>query len=158
MMLLLTVFYNIPEFDISHFFLMSCSSGKLNGVGNMTALNNSSAAEHPQIVTNESADPERMRLQPSGSQGPKYTQQINETNELGVRILLFRAFFLEKYSFFIYANFRIPALLLEPVLGLMTTLLMKRLPPRDLRVGQGCVESCQKIRHQKSDKCVRVNR
>ena len=92
MMLLLTVFYNIPEFDISHFFLMSCSSGKLNGVGNMTALNNSSAAEHPQIVTNES-DPERMRLQPSGSQGPKYTQQINETNELGVRILLFRAFF-----------------------------------------------------------------
>ena len=157
MMLLLTVFYNIPEFDISHFFLMSCSSGKLNGVGNMTALNNSSAAEHPQIVTNES-DPERMRLQPSGSQGPKYTQQINETNELGVRILKFWAF-LEKYPFLTYGcNFRIPALLLEPVLGLMTTLLMKRLPPRDLRVGQGCVESCQKIRHQKSDKCVRVNR
>ena len=57
----------------------------------MTALNNSSAAEHPQIVTNES-DPERMRLQPSGSQGPKYTQQINETNELGVRILPFLTF------------------------------------------------------------------
>ena len=102
MMLLLTVFYNIPEFDISHFFLMSCSSGKLNGVGNMTALNNSSAAEHPQIVTNES-DPERMRLQPSGSQGPKYTQQINETNELGVRILLLRTFFfLEKYPILMF--------------------------------------------------------
>ena len=92
MMLLLTVFYNIPEFDISHFFLMSCSSGKLNGVGNMTALNNSNlAAEHPQIVTTNE-DPERMRLQPSGSQGPKYTQQINESNELGVRIFLLTNF------------------------------------------------------------------
>ena len=29
-------------------------------------------------------DPERIRLQPPGAQGPKYTQQINETNELGV--------------------------------------------------------------------------
>ena len=105
-MLLLTVFYNIPEFDISHFFLMSCSSGKLNGVGNMTALNNSSAAEHPQIVTNESADPERMRLQPSGSQGPKYTQQINETNELGVRILLFSTFVFEKVSPFLRFYFQ----------------------------------------------------
>ena len=65
----------------------------------MTTLNNSSAAENPQIVTNES-DPERMRLQPSGSQGPKYTQQINETNELGVRILLLRTFFFWKSTQF----------------------------------------------------------
>ena len=105
MMLLLTVFYNIPEFDISHFFLMSCSSGKLNGVGNMTTLNNSSAAENPQIVTNES-DPERMRLQPSGSQGPKYTQQINETNELGVRILLFGTFFEKVPIFYLRLQFQ----------------------------------------------------
>ena len=77
MMLLLTVFYNIPEFDISHFFLMSCSAGKINGVGNMSNLTNS---EQPPAVE----DPERIRLQPPGSQGPKYTQQITETNELGV--------------------------------------------------------------------------
>ena len=80
MMLLLTVFYNIPEFDISHFFLMSCSSGKLNGVGNISNLNGQS--EPNQSANYE--DPERIRLQPPGAQGPKYTQQINETNELGV--------------------------------------------------------------------------
>ena len=40
-----------------------------------------------QSEPNQSAnyeDPERIRLQPPGAQGPKYTQQINETNELGV--------------------------------------------------------------------------
>jgi hypothetical protein len=39
MMLLLTVFYSIPEFDVSSFFLLSCSTGKLNGIGNVTDLN-----------------------------------------------------------------------------------------------------------------------
>lgn len=71
----------------------------------MTTLNNSSAAENPQIVTNES-DPERMRLQPSGSQGPKYTQQINETNELGVRILLFGTFFEKVPIFYLRLQFQ----------------------------------------------------
>ena len=40
-----------------------------------------------QSEPNQSAnyeDPERIRLQPPGAQGTKYTQQINETNELGV--------------------------------------------------------------------------
>jgi len=87
MMLLLTVFYNIPEFDISHFFLMSCSSGKLNGVGNMSNLNGQS--EPNQSANYE--DPERIRLQPPGAQGPKYTQQINETNELGHSRTIVRA-------------------------------------------------------------------
>ena len=39
MMLLLTVFYSIPEFDVSSFFLLSCSSAKLNGIGNVNDLN-----------------------------------------------------------------------------------------------------------------------
>ena len=38
-MLLLTVFYSIPEFDVSSFFLLSCSSAKLNGIGNVNDLN-----------------------------------------------------------------------------------------------------------------------
>ena len=80
MMLLLTVFYSIPEFDVSNFFLMNCSSDKLNGIGNVSSLNESQGA------TGVSApqDSERIRLKAPGSSGPRYTQQINETNELGV--------------------------------------------------------------------------
>ena len=80
MMLLLTVFYSIPEFDISTFFLMSCSSDKMNGIGNVASLNESASGVPVQ-------DSERIRLKAPGQTGPRYTQQINETNELGVSIL-----------------------------------------------------------------------
>ena len=91
MMLLLTVFYSIPEFDVSNFFLMNCSSDKLNGIGNVSSLNEGgvsgvSGASAPQ-------DSERIRLKAPGTSGPRYTQQINETNELGV------SFFCFKYTF-----------------------------------------------------------
>ena len=43
-------------------------------------MSNLTNSEQPPAVE----DPERIRLQPPGSQGPKYTQQITETNELGV--------------------------------------------------------------------------
>ena len=82
MMLLLTVFYSIPEFDISTFFLMSCSSDKLNGVGNVQSLNESASGISV-------PDPERIRLKAPGPSGPRYTQQINETNELGVSFQLY---------------------------------------------------------------------
>lgn len=78
MMLLLTVFYSIPEFDVSSFFLLSCSSAKLNGIGNVNDLNDQNNDES--AITNQ--DSERIRLKPPGTGGPKYTQQLNETNEL----------------------------------------------------------------------------
>merc|ERR1712109_434190 len=89
MMLLLTVFYSIPEFDVSNFFLMNCSSDKLNGIGNVSSLNEGgvsgvSGASAPQ-------DSERIRLKAPGTSGPRYTQQINETNELGHSRTIVRA-------------------------------------------------------------------
>jgi len=86
MMLLLTVFYSIPEFDVSSFFLLSCSSAKLNGIGNVDNLNdqtNDNPNYQESVTTNQ--DSERIRLKPPGTGGPKYTQQrneVNETNEL----------------------------------------------------------------------------
>jgi len=85
MMLLLTVFYSIPEFDVSSFFLLSCSSAKLNGIGNVDNLNdqtNDNPNYQESATTNQ--DSERIRLKPPGTGGPKYTQQRNETetNEL----------------------------------------------------------------------------
>ena len=81
MMLLLTVFYSIPEFDVSNFFLMNCSSDKLNGIGNVSSLNESGGGA---AGVSAPQDSERIRLKAPGSSGPRYTQQINETNELGV--------------------------------------------------------------------------
>jgi len=81
MMLLLTVFYSIPEFDVSSFFLLSCSTGKLNGIGNVTDLNGEQTSTVEDVATSQ--DSERIRLKPSGSGGHlKYSQQVNETNEL----------------------------------------------------------------------------
>ena len=83
MMLLLTVFYSIPEFDVSSFFLLSCSTGKLNGIGNVTDLNGEQTSTVEDVATSQ--DSERIRLKPSGSGGHlKYSQQVNETNELQV--------------------------------------------------------------------------
>jgi len=85
MMLLLTVFYSIPEFDVSSFFLLSCSSAKLNGIGNVDNLNDQTN-DNPnyQESATSNQDSERIRLKPPGTGGPKYTQQRNETetNEL----------------------------------------------------------------------------
>ena len=88
MMLLLTVFYSIPEFDVSNFFLMNCSSDKLNGIGNVSSLNEGGVSG----VAGASApqDSERIRLKAPGTSGPRYTQQINETNELGVSFFCFK--------------------------------------------------------------------
>merc|ERR1711997_1290631 len=76
MMLLLTVFYSIPEFDVSNFFLMNCSSDKLNGIGNVSDLNDHTNNGIDESTTN--LDSERIRLKPPGTGGPKYTQQVNE--------------------------------------------------------------------------------
>ena len=91
-MLLLTVFYSIPEFDISSFFLMSCSAEKLNGIGNVSMLRSNSSAAAAESRNSSSAagasgpeaDPERIRLKTPGSGGPKYTQQVNQATELEV--------------------------------------------------------------------------
>ena len=88
MMLLLTVFYSIPEFDVSNFFLMNCSSDKLNGIGNVSSLNESGGGA---AGVSAPQDSERIRLKAPGSSGPRYTQQINETNELGVSLIDFTA-------------------------------------------------------------------
>jgi len=90
MMLLLTVFYSIPEFDVSNFFLMNCSSDKLNGIGNVSSLNEGGASG---VLAGASApqDSERIRLKAPGTSGPRYTQQINETNELGHSRTIVRA-------------------------------------------------------------------
>ena len=85
MMLLLTVFYSIPEFDISTFFLMSCTSGKLNGIVNVNTIPPSSSEDQASAneATNAGHNSERMRLKaPGTASGPKYTQQVNDTNEL----------------------------------------------------------------------------
>ena len=89
MMLLLTVFYSIPEFDVSNFFLMNCSSDKLNGIGNVSSLNEGGASG---VLAGASApqDSERIRLKAPGTSGPRYTQQINETNELGVSFCILK--------------------------------------------------------------------
>ena len=83
MMLLLTVFYNIPEFDISNFFLMSCSSGKLNGMGNVQSLE-TNGQNMPQ---SSQADPERIRLTAPGSgSGPKYSQVTDSIEVLAFKL------------------------------------------------------------------------
>ncbi len=77
MMLLLTVFYSIPELDISAFFLTSCSAGrgKLTGAANMVRLGQNASSEVLAGNSNNasSADPERIRLNNAASAGPKYS-------------------------------------------------------------------------------------
>jgi hypothetical protein len=90
MMLLLTVFYSIPELDISNFFLMSCSAGKINGAGNMTNITNSNNVEQENNSnTSTAVDPERIRLKTPGKAAvPRYTQHLGGHNETtGVRVL-----------------------------------------------------------------------
>ena len=76
MMLTLSVFYSIPEFDISTLFLLSCGSGvngNLGNGGNLPTIRASGASSL--------GDPERIHLQASG--GNRYTQQINESDNAG---------------------------------------------------------------------------
>ena len=73
MTLTLSVIYNIPEFDLSTFFLLSCGSGKsgLNGMGASGSGTGNGSSSNP--------DPERIRLHSGGSSGPMYsTQQSDE--------------------------------------------------------------------------------
>ncbi len=71
MMLLLSVFYNIPRCDFNIFFRLRPNGGccGLNGSGDGGGT-----------TTGAGGDPERIRLQPSTSragEGPKYTQQLD---------------------------------------------------------------------------------
>jgi len=76
MMLTLSVFYSIPEFDISTLFLLSCGSGVNGNLGNGGNLPTIRAAGASSL-----GDPERIHLQASG--GNRYTQQINESENAG---------------------------------------------------------------------------
>ena len=74
MMLTLSVFYSIPEFDVSTLFLLSCGSGVNGNLGNGGNL--------PTIrPASGTGNPERIHLQASG--GTRYSQQINESESVG---------------------------------------------------------------------------
>ena len=73
-MLTLSVFYSIPEFDVSTLFLLSCGSGVNGNLGNGGNL--------PTIrPASGTGNPERIHLQASG--GTRYSQQINESENVG---------------------------------------------------------------------------
>ena len=76
MMLTLSVFYSIPEFDISTLFLLSCGSGVNGNLGNGGNLPTIRASGASSV-----GDPERIHLQTSG--GNRYSQQINESESMG---------------------------------------------------------------------------
>merc|ERR1719412_526838 len=76
MMLLLTVFYSIPEFDISTLFLLSCGSGVNGNLGNNGNLPTIRASGASSL-----GDPERIHLRASG--GNQYTQHIDESENVG---------------------------------------------------------------------------
>lgn len=68
MMMILTVIYSIPEFDVTANFLTSCSDSRSANI-----------TEQPQLPP----DPERIRLQStSAPSGPKYTQQVDDNAEV----------------------------------------------------------------------------
>ena len=76
MMLLLSVFYSIPEFDVSTLFLLSCGSGVNGNLGNGGNL--------PTIQTpqgHHAGDPERIHLQTSS--GPRYSQHVDDEESMG---------------------------------------------------------------------------
>ena len=70
-MLTLSVFYSIPEFDVSTLFLLSCGSGVNGNLGNGGNL---------PTIRPTSGNPERIHLQASG--GTRYSQQINESESV----------------------------------------------------------------------------
>ena len=79
MMMTLSLFYSIPEFDISGLFLLSCGSGTNGGANGSTATTVPRHAQAPVDAGRSGGpDPERIRLQTAGSAGPKYTQQLDE--------------------------------------------------------------------------------
>ena len=75
MMLTLSVFYSIPEFDVSTLFLLSCGSGVNGHLGNGGNLPTIRASGASSI-----GDPERIHLQSSG--GARYSQQINDSETM----------------------------------------------------------------------------
>jgi potassium channel subfamily K protein 1 len=75
MMLTWSVFYSIPEFDVSTLFLLSCGSGvngNLGNGGNLPTIRASGASS--------AGDPERIHLHTSG--GARYSQHINESDTM----------------------------------------------------------------------------
>jgi len=76
MMLTLSVFYSIPEFDISTLFLLSCGSGVNGNLGNNGNLPTIRASGASSL-----GDPERIHLRASG--GNQYTQHIDESESGG---------------------------------------------------------------------------
>ena len=76
MMLTLSVFYSIPEFDISTLFLLSCGSGVNGNLGNNGNLPTIRASGASSL-----GDPERIHLRASG--GNQYTQHIDESENVG---------------------------------------------------------------------------
>ena len=76
MMLTLSVFYSIPEFDISTLFLLSCGSGVNGNLGNGGNLPTVRASGG-----NNPGDPERIHLQTTA--GPRYMQQFDDTGSIG---------------------------------------------------------------------------
>ena len=93
MMLTLSVFYSIPEFDISTLFLLSCGSGVNGNLGNGGNLPTIRASGASSV-----GDPERIHLQTSG--GNRYSQQINDSESLGGSGVSFR--YIKNYSDFYY--------------------------------------------------------
>ena len=76
MMLTLSVFYSIPEFDISTLFLLSCGSGVNGNLGNDGNLPTVRAPSG-----SNPGDPERIHLQTAP--GPRYMQHIDEGGAVG---------------------------------------------------------------------------
>ena len=94
MMMTLSLFYAVPEFDIAGLFLLTgCTSG--NAAASQSSRNSSGTGRPPlprmgQTPVDSGSqrgnpDPERIRLQTSMSSGPKYTQQLDEdTGSIGM--------------------------------------------------------------------------
>ncbi len=98
MMLTLTVFYNIPRCDLQMLFLLRPALGAATNCFRSGDDGGGGSGETGHIGTGNgrgnanATDPERIRLQSAaGAGGPKYTQQIDETDE-EVRIHLFDKF------------------------------------------------------------------
>ena len=94
MMLTLSVFYSIPEFDISTLFLLSCGSGVNGNLGNNGNLPTIRASGASSL-----GDPERIHLRASG--GNQYTQHIDESESGGGASVSFH----EETNFFIVNHF-----------------------------------------------------
>ena len=107
MMLTLSVFYSIPEFDISTLFLLSCGSGVNGNLGNGGNLPTIRASGASSV-----GDPERIHLRASG--GAQYSQQIDDSESVGgASVSLGKSIFFKHLTFlwkeigFMYNNLKI---------------------------------------------------